>query len=46
MEPLEGTLGALMRAVSWDGSTLRDFRPIDPEAIDIFKNVMSDGGRG
>jgi ABC-2 type transport system ATP-binding protein len=46
MEPLEGALGALMRAVSWDGAALRDFRPIDPEAIDIFKNVMDDGGRG
>ncbi|MEA2690290.1 MAG: type transport system ATP-binding protein [Candidatus Eremiobacteraeota bacterium] len=46
MEPGGGALGALMRAVSWDGSTLRDFRPIDPEAIDIFKNVMNDGGRG
>jgi ABC-2 type transport system ATP-binding protein len=41
-EPLEGTLGALMRAVSWDGSRLRDFRPIDAEAIDIFKNVTND----
>ena len=46
MEPGGGALGALMRAVSWDGSRLRDFRPIDPEAIDIFKNVMNDGGRG
>ncbi|MDB5028383.1 MAG: transporter, binding subunit [Candidatus Eremiobacteraeota bacterium] len=46
MDPLEGTLGDLMRAISWDGATLRDFRPIDPEAIDIFKNVMNDGGRG
>jgi len=46
MDPREGTLGALMRAVSWDGAALRDFRPIDPEAIDIFKKVMNDGGRG
>jgi ABC-2 type transport system ATP-binding protein len=46
MDPREGTLGALMRAVSWDGAALRDFRPIDPEAIEIFKKVMSDGGRG
>ena len=46
MEPHEGGLGALMRAVSWHGSTLRDFRPIDPEAIDVFKKVTADGGRG
>ena len=46
MDPREGTLGALMRAVSWDGAALRDFRPVDPEAIDIFKKVMNDGGRG
>jgi ABC-2 type transport system ATP-binding protein len=46
MDPREGTLGALMRAVSWDGAALRDFRPIDPEAIEIFKKVMNDGGRG
>ncbi|MEA2785292.1 MAG: type transport system ATP-binding protein [Candidatus Eremiobacteraeota bacterium] len=46
LDPREGTLGALMRAVSWDGAALRDFRPIDPEAIDIFKKVMNDGGRG
>ena len=46
MDPREGTLGALMRAVSWDGAALRDFRPIDPVAIEIFKKVMNDGGRG
>jgi ABC-2 type transport system ATP-binding protein len=46
MEPREGSLGALMRAVSWHGASPRDFRPIDPEAIDIFKKVTSDGGRG
>jgi ABC-type multidrug transport system ATPase subunit len=39
MEPREGALGALMRAVSWDGSTLRDFRPVETEPVDIFKRV-------
>jgi ABC-type multidrug transport system ATPase subunit len=43
MEPREGALGALMRAVSWHGAELRDFRPIDPEAIDVFKKVTADG---
>jgi ABC-2 type transport system ATP-binding protein len=46
MEPNEAGLGALMRAVSWHGSQLRDFRPVDPEAIDVFKKVTADGGRG
>jgi ABC-2 type transport system ATP-binding protein len=46
MEPLEGALGALMRAVSWNGSQLRDFRQVDNEAIDVFKKVTADGGRG
>ncbi len=46
LEPLEGALGALMRAVSWDGAALRDFRPVDTEAIDVFKKVTNDGGRG
>ncbi len=46
LEPLEGGLGALMRAVSWHGSQLREFRPIDNEAIDVFKKVTADGGRG
>lgn len=45
-EPLEGTLGALMRAVSWDAARLRDFRPVDEEAIDVFRNAMNDGGSG
>ncbi len=44
--PAEGGLGALMRAVSWHGSELRDFRPVDNEAIDVFKKVTADGGRG
>jgi ABC-2 type transport system ATP-binding protein len=42
MDPCEGALGALMRAVSWDAATLRDFRPVDTEAIDVFKRVTSD----
>ncbi|HEX3550195.1 MAG TPA: ABC transporter ATP-binding protein [Candidatus Elarobacter sp.] len=46
MDPTDGTLGALMRAVSWSGAPLRDFRPIDPEAIDVFKNAMDDGDHG
>jgi ABC-2 type transport system ATP-binding protein len=46
MEPLAGGLGALMRAVSWNGPQLRDFRPVDNEAIDVFKKVTGDGGRG
>jgi ABC-2 type transport system ATP-binding protein len=46
LEPNEGGLGALMRAVSWHGAELRDFRPVDNEAIDVFKKVTADGGRG
>jgi ABC-2 type transport system ATP-binding protein len=46
MEPVAGSLGALMRAVSWNGPQLRDFRPVDTEAIDVFKKVTGDGGRG
>jgi ABC-2 type transport system ATP-binding protein len=44
LEPLDGALGALMRAVSWNGSTLRDFRPIEPEPVDVFRKVTSDVG--
>ena len=39
------SLGALMRAVSANGTRLRDFRPIDPEPIDIFKEVTADVAR-
>jgi ABC-2 type transport system ATP-binding protein len=39
MEPRDGSLGALMRAVSWNGSTLRDFRPVEAEPVDVFKKV-------
>lgn len=46
LEPVHGALGALMRAVSWHGAELRDFRPVDNEAIDVFKKVTADGGRG
>jgi len=46
MDPHEDTLGALMRAVSWSGTALRDFRPIDHEAIDVFKRAVDDGDRG
>jgi ABC-2 type transport system ATP-binding protein len=46
MEPHAGGLGALMRAVSWHGAELRDFRPVDDEAIEVFKQVTNDGGRG
>ena len=46
MEPREGSLGALMRAVSWDGAGLRDFRPVEAEPVDVFKKVtLHDGGR-
>ncbi len=45
-DPREGTLGALMRAVSWSGTPLRDFRPIDLEALDVFKSAVGDGERG
>jgi ABC-2 type transport system ATP-binding protein len=45
MEPRDGALGALMRAVSWNGSTLRDFRPVEAEPVEIFKRVTLDDGR-
>ncbi|HEY4440141.1 MAG TPA: hypothetical protein VGN14_06770, partial [Candidatus Elarobacter sp.] len=38
-------LGALMRAVTANGTRLRDFRPIDPEPIDVFREVTSNGVR-
>ena len=46
LDPKPGALGALMRAVSWSGASPRDFRPVDAEAIDVFKKVTTDGGRG
>jgi hypothetical protein len=33
-----------MRAVSSNGATLRDFRPIEAEPFDIFKKVTLDAG--
>ena len=39
LEPLEGALGALMRAVSANGAVLRDFRPVEAEPVDVFKKV-------
>ncbi|HZO92212.1 MAG TPA: ABC transporter ATP-binding protein [Candidatus Baltobacteraceae bacterium] len=45
LEPGGAALGALMRAVSWSGASPRDFRPVDPEAIDVFKKVTSDDRR-
>jgi ABC-2 type transport system ATP-binding protein len=40
LEQLDGALAALMRAVSLDGeSTLRDFRPVEPEPVDVFRKV-------
>jgi ABC-2 type transport system ATP-binding protein len=39
MEPRDGSLGALMRAVSWNGAALRDFRPVEAEPVDVFKKV-------
>ena len=39
MEPTDGALGALMRAVSWNGTTLRDFRPVETEPVDVFRKV-------
>ncbi len=44
LEQTDGVLGALMRAVSWNGSTLRDFRPVEPEPVDVFKKVTNDLG--
>ncbi len=46
LEPGAAALGALMRAVSWSGASPREFRPVDPEAIDVFKKVTADGDRG
>ena len=47
MEPRDGSLGALMRAVSWNGTALRDFRPVETEPVDVFKKVTlhDDSGR-
>ncbi len=42
MDQLDGTLGALMRAVSANGSVLRDFRLLEPEPVDVFKKMTND----
>ena len=39
LEQSDGGLGALMRAVSWNGTPLRDFRPLETEPVDVFKKV-------
>ena len=40
LDQLDGALAALMRAVSRDGEpTLRDFRPIEAEPVDVFRKV-------
>ncbi|MEA2666378.1 MAG: hypothetical protein QOI11_3322, partial [Candidatus Eremiobacteraeota bacterium] len=44
MDHLDGGLGALMRAVSWNGTALRDFRPIEAEPVDVFKRVTHGSG--
>ncbi len=44
MDHLDGGLGALMRAVSWNGAALRDFRPIEAEPVDVFKRVTHGNG--
>lgn len=44
MDHLDGGLGALMRAVSWNGAALRDFRPIEDEPVDVFKRVTHGNG--
>ncbi|MDB5095510.1 MAG: transporter, binding subunit [Candidatus Eremiobacteraeota bacterium] len=43
LEPANGALGALMRAISRDGNTLREFRRVEREPLDVFKKVTSDG---
>ena len=47
MEPRDGALGALMRAVSWSATGVRDFRPVETEPVDIFRKVtlQDDGDR-
>jgi ABC-2 type transport system ATP-binding protein len=38
-------LGALMRAVSLNGTPLRDFRPVETEPLGVFKNITLQGDR-
>jgi ABC-2 type transport system ATP-binding protein len=48
LEQSDGGLGALMRAVSWNGTPLRDFRPLENEPLGVFKKVtlQDDSDRG
>ncbi|HEY0393294.1 MAG TPA: ABC transporter ATP-binding protein [Candidatus Elarobacter sp.] len=39
LEPRDGSLGALMRAVTAGATGVRDFRPIELEPVDVFKKV-------
>jgi ABC-2 type transport system ATP-binding protein len=39
LEQLDGALAALMQAVSRGEGTLRDFRPVEPEPVDVFRKV-------
>jgi ABC-2 type transport system ATP-binding protein len=39
LDQSDGGLGALMRAVSWNGTPLRDFRPVETEPLGVFKKV-------
>jgi ABC-2 type transport system ATP-binding protein len=45
LEQHDGGLSALMRAVSLNGTPLRDFRPVETEAIDVFKKVTLEDDR-
>ena len=42
MEQIDGALASLMRAVSLDGTVLRDFRPLEPEPVDVFRKMTDD----
>ncbi|HZX68639.1 MAG TPA: ABC transporter ATP-binding protein [Candidatus Elarobacter sp.] len=44
LEQLDGALGALMQAVSSGDRTVRDFRPVEAEPVDVFRKVTSDRG--
>jgi ABC-2 type transport system ATP-binding protein len=39
LDQIDGGLGALMRAVSWNGTPLRDFRPLETGPLGVFKKV-------
>jgi ABC-2 type transport system ATP-binding protein len=44
LEQLDGSLAALMQVVSGGEGTLRDFRPVEPEPVDVFRKVTSAKG--